>query len=55
MEEEMCTLAKHETWDLVDTPKDVKLIGCMWLYKVKYNTNDSVNRYKPRLVAKGYA
>ena len=23
-------------------------------YKVKYNTNDSVNHYKARLVAKGY-
>ena len=26
----------------------------MWVYKVKYNTDDSINRYKALLVAKGY-
>ena len=51
----MCALAENETWDLVDAPKDVKPITCRWVYKVKYNTDGSVNRYKARLVAKGYA
>ena len=51
----MRALAENETWDLVDTLKCVKLIGCRWVYKVKYNVDDSINRYKARLVAKGYA
>ena len=55
MEEEMHALAENETWDLVDAPKVVKLIGCRWVYKVKYNTDSSINRYKAGLVAKGYA
>ena len=55
MEEEMHTLAENETWDLVDAPKGVKPIGCRWVYKVKYNTDASVNWYKAQLVAKGYA
>ena len=46
MEEEMHALAENETWDLVNAPKGVKPIGCRWVYKVKYNTNGSVNRYK---------
>ena len=55
MEEEMRALAKNETWDLVDARKGVKPIGCRWVYKVKYNTDGLVNRYKARLVVKGYA
>ena len=54
MEEEMHALAENETWDLVNAPTGVKPIGCRWVYKVKYNTDGSVNRYKARLVAKGY-
>ena len=55
MEEEMHALAENETWDLVDAPKGVKPIRCTLVYKVKYNTDGSVNRYKARLVAKVYA
>jgi hypothetical protein len=55
MEEEMHALGENETWDLVDAPAGVKPIGCKWVYKIKYNSDGSINRYKARLVAKGYA
>ena len=54
MEEEICALTENETWDLVDAPKGVKLIECRWVYKVKYNVDGSVNRFKARPVAKHY-
>ena len=54
MEEEMRTLAENDTWDLVDAPRGVKSIRCMWVYKVNYNSVNSVNQYKAQLVAKGY-
>jgi len=40
---------------LVALPKDKKIIGCKWVYKVKHNVNGFVSRYEARLVAKGYA
>jgi hypothetical protein len=40
---------------IVILPKDKKIIGCKWVYKVKHNANGSMNIYKTRLVAKGYA
>ena len=35
-------------------PKDKKLVGCRWVFTVKYNSDGSVERYKARLIAKGY-
>jgi hypothetical protein len=55
MEEEMHAVTENGTWDLVDAPVGVKPIGCRWMYKIKYNTDGTINRYKARLVAKGYA
>jgi hypothetical protein len=55
MDEEMVALDANATWELVALPKDKKTIRCNWVYKVKHNADGSVNKYKTRLVAKGYA
>jgi len=55
MDEKMAALDVNATWELVVLPKDKKTIGCNWVYKVKHNADGSMNRYKTRLVAKGYA
>jgi hypothetical protein len=55
MDEEMAALDVNATWELVALPKDMKAIGCKWVYKVKHNTDGSMTKYKTRLVAKGYA
>ena len=55
MNEEMQALSKNETWDLVPSSPHQKAINCRWIFKVKYNVDGFVNRYKPRLIAKGYA
>ena len=54
MNEEMKSLQKNETWELIDCPPRKKPVGCRWIYTVKYKTDGSVERFKARLVAKGY-
>lgn len=53
--EEISALKKNETWDLVPLPAGVKPISCKWVYKVKRKTDGSVERYKARLVARGFS
>ena len=55
MEEELKMIEKNGTWSLVDKPFDKKIIGVKWVFKVKQNADGSINKYKARLVVKGYA
>lgn len=35
-------------------PSNLKLVGCKWIYKVKYLPTGEVERCKARLMAKGF-
>jgi hypothetical protein len=41
--------------DLVELPKGGKVVSCKWVYKLKKGVDDKVERYKVRLVQKGYS
>ena len=54
MEEELASLETRGTWQIVPKPKNVRLVGCKWVYKLKTAADGSIQRYKARLVAQGY-
>ena len=54
MKEEFDALFKTGTWDLVDLPTSKSAIGCKWVYKIKTQSDGTVDRYKARLVVKGF-
>lgn len=54
MREEYVSLVKNNTWCLVDLPKGETVIDNRWVFKVKVNADDSIDRFKARLVARGF-
>lgn len=53
MKEEISSVKRNQTWELVTLPADRKAIGCKWLFKIKPNENGHIDRFKARLVAHG--
>ena len=45
MDEELCALHKTDTWDLVPLPPGKSVVGCRWVYKIKTNSDGSIERY----------
>jgi len=54
MDEEFSALLLNQTWTLTPLPGGQKPIRCKWVYKIKYNSNISADRYKALFVAKKY-
>ena len=46
MHDEISSIEKNQTWDLVELPIGKKAIGTKWVYKVKRKADGSVDRLK---------
>jgi hypothetical protein len=54
IDEEYASIMKHDTWDLVELPPDRRPVTCKWVFNVKQKADGSIDRYKARLVARGF-
>ena len=54
MQDEMRSMSTNGVWDLERIPKGAKTVGCKWVYKTKYDFKGNVERFKARLVVKGF-
>ncbi|KAA0057215.1 dual specificity protein phosphatase 12-like [Cucumis melo var. makuwa] len=51
--EEIQALEKNKTSEICGIPKGHKLVGCKWVYTLKYKADGTLDGHKVRLVAKG--
>lgn len=54
MKKEMDALIKNNTWEKCCLPEGKSTVGCRWMFTIKRRADGSIERYKARLMAKGY-
>jgi len=53
MAEEIQALEPNQTWSLDELPPGKKPISCKWVYKVKYKSDGTIERFKARFIIRG--
>jgi hypothetical protein len=54
MSDECDALVKNGTWELVPPNSTQNIVGCKWIFRIKRNSDGSIDRFKAHLVAKGF-
>jgi hypothetical protein len=54
VQSEMDSILANGTWELTEPPYGCKPVGCKWVFKKKLRDVGTIEKYKARLMAKGY-
>lgn len=54
IKQELDSHETNKTWKIVDRPKEGTTLTTKWVFKIKYDLEGRVERFKARLVARGY-
>ncbi|KAJ0863942.1 putative RNA-directed DNA polymerase [Helianthus annuus] len=55
MKKEVQALEENGTWRPEELPEGKRAIDSKWVYKIQYKPNGEIERYKARLMAKGFS
>nr|GFA85984.1 zinc finger, CCHC-type [Tanacetum cinerariifolium] len=54
VQSEIDSIMHNDTWELTDLPPGCKALGCKWILKRKMKMDESIDKYKARLVIQGF-
>jgi hypothetical protein len=54
MDREMKTLKDAGTWETVPRPTGRNIVGSKWVFRIKRKADGDIDKYKARLVARGF-
>ena len=54
MNRELATLERAGTWETVPRPPNTNVVGSKWVFRIKRKADGTIEKYKARLVARGF-
>lgn len=54
MQKALNALREAKTWDIVKKPPGKNVIGCKWVFRIKKDAQGKIEKYKARLIARGF-
>jgi hypothetical protein len=55
MTEECQSIVNNDVWEIVPRPKSKDVVSSKWLFKIKPAVDGSIEKYKARIVARGFS
>lgn len=55
MDAKLKAMHSNNTWTIVALTSKIRIIHCIWVYKLKFGSNGQIERHKARIVAKGFS
>ena len=55
MTEEYESIMQNDVWEIVSRPEGKSIVTSKWIFKIKHSTDRSIEKYKARIMARGFS
>ena len=55
MTEEYQSIIENDVWEIVPRPEGKYVVSSKWIFKIKYTTDGSIEKYKSKFIGRGFS